>query len=339
MMNYPYVLILSLTLLQACQPIKNASQQTQYMNHPLNQNKIISSRPSVLDRVQQRWKQGEALPNVLEADEHTSFSEIFRTKEIFQDSFRESHWQKNWTLEGPGQVKIENNTLFLQPILADKFIQRYQQGEFVWIPENMKPYFKVLEEVALESELKDHILDYHEKGSFKGGHIVLWNRYKTPENYIVEFDLKIESPLGLFILFFSSDGLNGQDLFSPQQKSRNGIFSQYVRGDISSYHISSYTPHRGTANVRKNPGAHLISSHQDLHSLSPDQIIRYRLIKYGNRFQYYLNQQLQVDHIDLGDHAPALEGGYVGLRLMASAKAQFKNFKLLELKENPFTPK
>jgi hypothetical protein len=90
----------------------------------------------------------------------------------------------------------------------------------------MKPYFQVLEDVAKKSSIGPHLHDYHEKGKFKGGHMVLWNKHETPENYIVEFDLKHNSPLGLFILFFSAQGEQGKNLFDPSLSTRNGVFSQ-----------------------------------------------------------------------------------------------------------------
>ena len=281
-------------------------------------------------------QENEAIPTLIQAGNWGKNSTEFLDAETsVSDDFTETDWKKNWILEGPGIVKTGEASLEMNSVLAPSFIKAYEAGEFDWIFGAMQPYFKTLERVAKEV-IPNDIHQYYETGKFKGGHIVLWNKQKSAENYVVEFDLKHNSPMGLFILFFSANGLNGKDLFSEDLVPRNGVFSQYVRGDNQSYHISTYTPHRGTANLRKNPGAHLLKTENDIAFLIPTKKSKYRLIKWGNRFQYYLDDQLQMDFTDHASLGSPLRGGYVGLRLMAGDRITVNKFRIHSLLSNPF---
>ena len=279
-------------------------------------------------------KQDERIPTLIQGGNWKKDSmEFLPVETLTSDDFQKQDWSQNWILEGPGQVQTGQGKLEMSSVLAPSFIKAYERAEFNWVQGAMQPYFQSLEKVA-QAELGTGAEQYYEKGKFKGGHIVLWNKQKTPDNYVVEFDLQHHSPMGLFILFFSADGLNGKDLFSKELKPRNGIFNQYVRGDNQSYHISTYTPHRGTANLRRNPGAHRLKTTKDLASMTPSSSFKYRLIKWGNRFQYYLGDQLQMDYTDTSESP--LGSGYAGLRLMAGARISVEKFRIHKLITNPF---
>lgn len=278
----------------------------------------------------------EPIPRLQQGGEWKSnAAELFQARPIFQQPFSEVSVKHDWVVEGPALWKIKGGSLLLESVLAKDFSAAYARREFPWIPsKGMEEYFVALEKVGkqrLESEQYQRCLE--KNGKFRGGHVVLWNKTKLPENYVIEFEAKFESDMGLFILFFSANPLKGGSLFDASLKPRYGVFSSYTRGDLESYHISTYTPHRGTANVRKNPGGKLIHSRADLASMTPGRVHRYRLIKWGNRFQYYLNDELQVDHADT--ESP-LRGGYAGLRLMAGCRAAFRQFRSWELTGNPF---
>lgn len=246
-----------------------------------------------------------------------------------------AHIAKEWQLEGPAELKLADNALQFHSSLTNSFIQAYQSKQFDFIPDQLSQYQQVLGELA-KSELshKQYQAMLDNNGQFKGGHLVLWNKQLLPDSYIVEFDLQHQSPMGLFILFFSASAIDGKSIFSTHLAKRNGVFKQYTSGDLTSYHISTYTPHRASANLRKNhKGGKLLKSRPDLASLAPDKVYKYRLIKWRNRFQLYLGDQLQMDYQDNND---ALKGGHVGLRLMAGARAQVSQFKLYKLASNPF---
>lgn len=264
---------------------------------------------------------------------------ISSSRKIYQTAFSEQSIKRDWVAEGPVKWKVKDGALQLESILTESFLQAYRKNQFSWIPQNgMQEYFTTLDSLAknkLKPELYQRCLEAD--GSFKGGHVVIWNNKPLPENYVIEFDTSFQSEMGLFILFFSAEKTGGGSIFDPGLAERYGVFSQYTRGEIQSYHVSSYTPQRGTTHVRKNPGGKMLYSAPDLACLAPGLTYRYRLIKWGNRFQYYLNDQLQADVVDSKEHP--LKGGFVGLRLMAGCRATFSNFTTSELLHSPFSIK
>ncbi|MDD7987451.1 DUF1961 family protein [Lentisphaera marina] len=305
------IILLCMFIFVSCVSSNYETNPVPAVSNELSSEEII---PLLID--QENWKKSSV--------------DFLDLKLLSKDDFYDREWESKWILEGPGHVKSTHGKLSLHSVLADDFIRAYEAGDFEWIPENMQAYFHSLEQVA-QSHFGLGVKEYYEKGKFRGGHIVLWNKCKSSDNYLIEFDLKHHSPMGLFILFFSADGRNGKDLFSQDLMPRNGIFSQYVRGDNQSYHISTYTPHRGSANLRLNPGGNLLKSEEDIASLHSGKVMKYRLFKWGDHFQYYLNDELQMDYTD----KEALQAGYVGLRLMAGAKVDVQKFRLYELTKIP----
>lgn len=281
--------------------------------------------------------EGRAIARMLQGGEwRGGQSPLFSSRKVQQGAFSASSVERDWVAEGPVKWQVKQGALQLESVLTEDFILAYRQKNFFWIPgQGMQDYFQVLEGLAkkkLSPEIYQRCLD--SDGKFKGGHVVMWNKKPLPENYVIEFDAAFKSEMGLFILFFSAEKIGGGSIFDPQLAARSGVFSQYTRGDIQSYHISSYTPQRGTANVRKNPGGRLLQKNPDWASLAPGLKYRYRLVKWGNRFQYYLNDQLQADVID--QDGEVLSGGHAGLRLMAGCRASFANYSVSELLESPF---
>lgn len=280
----------------------------------------------------------QPLPVLLQGDYRSDdLHKVLNSELIYQADFSSMHSiAQEWQLEGTVELNLKGDALQFKSALSDDFIHAYQQNKFDFIPNQLSQYHQVLGQLAETKLAKDDVQAMRDDaGKFKGGHIVLWNKQTVPDSYIVEFDLQHQSPMGLFILFFSATGLEGESIFSPQLAKRNGVFSQYTRGDLTSYHISTYTPHRARTNLRKNnKGGKLLKSKPDLAALAPQKNYKYRLIKWQNRFQLYLNDQLQMDY---QDNDNALEGGHIGLRLMASARAQVSQFKLYKLKQNPFS--
>ena len=188
-------------------------------------NLLITSLLTLFSFLGQSDPEPKIKETVLEANHRTpellfrgrykdSTSDVYNAKQIYKAVFNKKAFENEWEVEGPGVATFHKKTLTLNSELADDFIKAYGNHEFYWDPKNMRPYFKVLGGVALEKWGEAKAKEYYEKGEFKGGHIVAWNKKKLKENYVIEFDLKHESPMGLFILFFSADGMNGKDFFS-----------------------------------------------------------------------------------------------------------------------------
>jgi len=113
-------------------------------------------------------------------------------------------------------------------------------------------------------------------------HHVFWCPEDFPESFIAEWEAQnMETDAGLCIIFFSAKGDNTEDIFHESLPKRDGTFRLYTKGRINTYHISYYAnnpelePGRGTANLRKNSGAHLVqvgkegieTNSQQIHSL------------------------------------------------------------------------
>jgi hypothetical protein len=170
------------------------------------------------------------------------------------------------------------------------------------------------------------------------GHVVYWAPDDFPESFIAEWDFQILSEDGLCIVFFSAKGSGGEDLFDPSLQQREGLFGQYVRGDIDNYHISYFanTPlnPRRTTNLRKNPGLFLLASgpvgvvpgSQDVH--------RVTVVKDRNHIQLAVDGNVIVDFIDDGERfGPVLGSGKIGLRQMQWTRARYRNFQVSSIFE------
>lgn len=170
------------------------------------------------------------------------------------------------------------------------------------------------------------------------GHLVYWCPTEFPDRMIAEWEFELLSEKGLCILFFSAKGKNGLDLFDPGLSPRNGVFKQYIKGDIDCYHISYYanTPGapRRVANLRKNHGAYLISNGPVGVSASrPGEIYKAVLIKDGTHVQMAVDGRIIIDYNDDGQRAgPAYDGGRIGFRQMQWTAARYRNFSVRELK-------
>ncbi len=164
------------------------------------------------------------------------------------------------------------------------------------------------------------------------GHIVHWCPFKTPDNYIVEFDIQIEEP-HLAIVFFSSQGRNGKSVFDPELEKRDGIFNQYVRGDLDTYHISYYAHNRGTVNLRKSPGMYLPAVGPPLISRGSKNIHTIQVMKNGGHIQLAIDGEVSFDYYDCGNiYGPVLGAGNIGLRQMQYKVARYRDFRIYAIK-------
>ena len=169
----------------------------------------------------------------------------------------------NWVMEGPGTHRVvkgeKGKSLLVETLIWKEMRAAWEQNN----RETMHPkemYYPTVGKIMREKAPERLPEIQTAAGKVAGGHIVLWNKeVMLPESYLITYQFKPLSPIGLAILFFASHGANGEDIFTDNLKKRSGIFNQYVRGSINSYHISYWANNaavgkRGTCNLRKNSG-------------------------------------------------------------------------------------
>lgn len=284
----------------------------------------------------------------------------FDKKLIYQTDFS-AGGEGDWQLEGPGNVKVKNNSLYLETLVWEEMRERWEENNRQKLDPHTEyyPHIQQVIKTKKPAALADILND---EKTVSGGHIVLWNKkVKTPDSYIISYSFKPLSPVGLAIVFFSAKGVNGEDVFSKKLKRRTGIFNQYIRSDINCYHISYWANNaaagrRGTCNMRKNSGFFNIAS-------APDPIVseldyskkdfafkehQVLLIKDKDNIKFYLDGTKVFDFTDKGknlilsntgeslgkteDTGKPLAGGRIGLRHMAGLAATYSDFKVYAIK-------
>lgn len=168
---------------------------------------------------------------------------------------------------------------------------------------------------VLESE------DPGEKPKANDNHLVCWLTKEMPADFLLEFGVRPQNrKRGLNIVFFNARGAVGESVFAPGLRPRNGLFEQYHSGDLNNYHISYWAGDRGTANVRKNAGFHLVSEGRDfIADGSPDAFQRVRVYKRGGSIRLMVDDRVSAAWEDDGKSlGPAwTHPGWIGLRQMA----------------------
>lgn len=145
---------------------------------------------------------------------------------------------------------------------------------------------------------------------------------------------------GLAMMFFSANGSNGQDLFSPQLPPRTGEYDVYHHGQMNGFHASyfrrAYESERAfhLCNLRKSYGLHLVAQGADPLPNIADARPPYRMAicKKGNTIQFYAGTLCLYTFVDDGiTWGPLLGGGYIGFRQMAPLMAEYANLNVYEL--------
>ncbi|MGH7577675.1 MAG: DUF1961 family protein, partial [Longimicrobiales bacterium] len=142
---------------------------------------------------------------------------------------------------------------------------------------------------------------------------------------------------GLCIVFFAARGAEGGDLFDDSLQPRNGVFSEYTRGDIASYHISYYAntpfnPGRITANLRRNPGEFLVSNGPPGIPPGLNEAHTIRLMKEGEHILLTVDDRIVIDYAGDGRrYGPILGEGRIGLRQMQWMQARYRDFRVYAL--------
>jgi hypothetical protein len=168
-------------------------------------------------------------------------------------------------------------------------------------------------------------------------HLVCWLTREMPANFLLEFGVRPENRQeGLNIVFFNARGIHGEDIFSPSLQPRDGLFKQYTNGDVNSYHISYWAGARGTANVRKNSGFHLVAVGRDLVVDGPaDAFITVRVYKHGGTIRLMVNDVIAAAYDDDGKTFGPVwnHTGWIGLRQMAqTVRCEYDHLKIWPLK-------
>lgn len=280
---------------------------------------------------------------------------------MYGNNFQDPSSIEDWVLEGPGKIEWQKGKMILIPDAEQAINEKWEQCGRRILDRNTE-FNPVIQNVIKKTnpEIASQLVDTN--GIFDGGHIVCWNKaFKTGNSYIVEYDFKPLSPVGLGLIFFSATGVHGEDVLSDKLTPRYGAFKQYVKGEISCYHISYWSNNahfgkRGTCNLRKNPGAYCLAngydpSVKDLFYNDNEfafKTHKMRLIKQGHRIRYYIDGHLVIDFTDKEindvrneegiavvwrnvDTGKVLGAGRIGLRNMVELKAEYSNFKVYNI--------
>ncbi|TKG88755.1 DUF1961 family protein [Puteibacter caeruleilacunae] len=253
-----------------------------------------------------------------------------KTKLVYSCDFNNPESLDDWVMEGPGIASIEDGKLLIYSKYYDAVVEYFetQGGGFSG---NGANFYKAVEP-AMRKDIGDDVKKHYVDGTFRGGHLVFWNKFKTPENYILECDFQSLSPNALHMLMFSCTGDKGQDVFDPSLKERFGLAAQYTKSDLYNYRISFYAPGRGTSNMRKCPGRRLTIKGDDLTLKDLKGKHHLKIIKNKNVIEWYINGELSFRYLDDMEDGH-LKGGQTAIRLMAPAKGYYDNYKIYEIVE------
>lgn len=170
-------------------------------------------------------------------------------------------------------------------------------------------------------------------------HTVFWCSQDFPESFIAEWEFEPLSHYGLAIIFFAARGEQGEDIFDPALPARDGRFVHYIRGAITSYHVSyfanveNYQMGRVDSNLRKNNQFYRVGGGPVAIPPGTQGWQRMQLIKNGNRIQLFANGKICVDWTDDDPerYGPPHGGGKIGFRQMTQTVGQYRNFRVWEL--------
>ena len=259
---------------------------------------------------------------------------------IYSNSFDSADDLKDWKMEGPGIAEIQDGKLLIHSKWMNALTDLQKE-----IPINLnipggQSYYQYLEKWVTEKE-PQNLAKYKFKrtdqptAKFVGGHIQYWNTRVHPENFKITIQFQALNPYPLHMVSFCGNGTNGEDLFSPKLKSRYGLASQYMRGDISNYRISYWSGTRKTCNSRKAPGRILLADDtNELPKSALNKPVLLEIIRWKGRVQFKCDNAILTDWTDTEN---PLKSGYFSLRLMATASGLYDDFNIYKLTENPFT--
>lgn len=224
--------------------------------------------------------------------------DIDLVRPVYETSFESHDVLKGWRLEGGKQMSIAGGRLILESDPAKKG----KDGKCI-------------------------------------DHLVCWLLKELPADFLIEFAVRpTNRKEGLNIVFFSARGLKGASIFDPNLKPRDGTYKQYHSGDLNGYHISYWAAGRGTANLRKSKGFHLVAEGKDLICDAPaDAFQIVRVYKLGGTIRLTVDDILALAWEDDGKlQGPASDqSGWFGLRQMGHThRCEYGNVKVYRLKRD-----
>ncbi|MEH6550118.1 MAG: DUF1961 family protein [Pseudomonadales bacterium] len=284
-------------------------------------------------------------------------------KRIYQNDFADFD-ANHWVLEGPGNYRASDShsSLYVESLVWREMAEVWEKNERKPLPPETL-YYGTAGKVIAKKHPEQLPKILNKNGNVEGGHLVLWNKQvKLPESYMISYNFEPKTPIGLGILFFSAEGIAEQDIFSAELNKRTGIFSEYTKGDINSYHISYWANNaavgkRASCNLRKNPGFYSLASGVDpsvekLDYSQKEMTLekhRIELIKIKNRIVFFINGIQVFDYVDQGindtldaqglptgktiDTGLYHQGGRFGFRQMLSLAAEYSDLKIFSLAE------
>jgi hypothetical protein len=252
-------------------------------------------------------------------------------KVIFHYRFNENDNLSDWTMEGEGKAYIEYGKLILEPIHYSMLKSLMDEGTLSTnnVQEEYRPWLVE----AMTKKYGDDMERYYIKGEngepvFRGGHFNFWNKkYPAPDDFALEFEFKSLSPAPLHMIMFCALGKNGESIFAPSMPPRYGLAQEIMYGAMFQYRISYFHPSRKTANMRRAPGREMVAKGKDAVSGTPGKTYLCRVERVGKKVKYIVDGETILT---FHDETP-LKGGYWGFRLMACARGEYDNIKVLDL--------
>jgi hypothetical protein len=170
-------------------------------------------------------------------------------------------------------------------------------------------------------------------------HLVYWLKREVPADFLLEFTFQPrDRKEGLAIVFFNARGIRGESIFDPSLAPRDANFVQYHSGDINCYHVSFWSGGRGTVNIRKNRGFHLVAVGKDLVADGPsDAFQTIKLYKRGGKIRLMVDDVVAVSYDDDGKtYGPIwTHSGWIGIRQMShTGWCKYGHIKIYPLMDN-----
>jgi rhamnogalacturonyl hydrolase YesR len=168
-------------------------------------------------------------------------------------------------------------------------------------------------------------------------HLVCWLTREMPADFLLEFTVRPENrKQGLNIVFFNARGRRGESIFDPAIAPRDGLFKQYHSGDLNCYHVSYWAAGRGTANLRKNHGFHLVAEGKDLVTDGAAGAFQtVRVYKRGGMIRCTVDDVISLAYDDDGTTFGPVwtHSGWIGLRQMGhTVRCEYGHVKVWPLK-------
>eukprot|EP00039_Didymoeca_costata_P022930 m.5617 g.5617 ORF g.5617 m.5617 type:complete len:618 (-) comp3341_c0_seq1:31-1884(-) len=180
-----------------------------------------------------------------------------------------------------------------------------------------------------------------------GGHLVFWCNKQFPSDFILRFGMEPQSTqYGLNIVFFSAAPIGGSfdnNIFSLELPLRNGVYANYTRGAIQTYSISYFRVNPDgsctknpqglcEANLRKDPGFHLVQEGIDLIGNKKNQLFHVEISQIKGNITVTVNGKTEASWVDPGSGpmGSVLGPGYIGLRQMnQTISTNYSYFEIL----------